>query len=111
MTPQRRANDVGQTPGVLARLGLFVPIFVWFGQAAIYFAEPHWAATSYIAIAVAQGALLVAGAICGILALALGIRGGARVIVPAVIGLVISVGTVLLVSFLILSRLLAQAAK
>jgi hypothetical protein len=119
MASRKQANRVGQGPRVLAGLGLIVPIlvwlcqvavYVWFWQVAVYRVTPP-ANSTYMAIALVEGCMLVTGAVCSILALALGSRAGARVILPAIIGLVISGGTVLLVSFQILSLLFAHAPR
>jgi hypothetical protein len=111
MPSKNQANGVGKGPRVLAKLGLILPIFAWLWFGAIYLVEPPWAAQSFVMVVLVQGCLLAIGGLLSILALALGTRGGARVIVPAVIGLVISGATVLLIGFWFVHQVLVQVSK
>jgi hypothetical protein len=86
-----------------AWLALACPLLAWLSQVVVALFVRRRPAEFYLLAAVSQGLLLLAGLFFGIRALVTRGPGGASVVVPAVIGLLISAGTLLLIGALIVA--------
>lgn len=93
-----------EPPRVQAWLALACPLLSWLSQVPVALFVRRAPAEVYLLAAGVQGLLLFGGLFFGIWALARRGRGDASVIVPAVIGLLISAGTLLLIGALILVK-------
>jgi hypothetical protein len=91
---------------VLAWIGLALPILAWLSQALVAIVLQGLPASAYAAVALVQACLFLVGSACSIIALVTG-RRRAATMVPAIVGLVLSAGTFLLIAILALAALFA----
>jgi hypothetical protein len=89
-----------------ARLALALPVLSWLSQIIVALYVRGAPAEFYLLAAVTQGVLLVGGMLLGIWALFRRGRGGLAVVVPATLGLLLSVGTLLLIGIVTIVSLL-----
>jgi hypothetical protein len=95
-----------EPPHAQAWLALACPLLAWISQAYVALFVRGAAAEVYLLAMIVQGLLLAGGFSLGIAALARRGRGGASVVVPATIGLLISTGTLLLIGGLVIMNAL-----
>lgn len=100
--PYRR--DRNSLPLVLAWIGLALPILAWLSQALAALVLRDLPASAYAVVAFVQACFFLVGLACSIIALVTG-RRRAATIVPAIVGLVLSVGTFLLIAIVALAAL------
>ena len=80
-----------------ARFALALPILAWLSQVGMALFVGRAAAEIHLLVAIIQGLLILRGFLLGVWVLAKRGNAGVTVIIPAVIGVILSAGTVLLI--------------
>ena len=104
---QRIRRTKQKPPYIQAWLALWLPLLAWFSQAFAVALLRNAGPVIHLLAALMQFGMLVGGLAFGIWALAVRGRSGVGVILPAAIGLAISIGTFLIIGLFFVAAVLA----
>lgn len=85
-----------------ARFAMALPILAWLSQVGMALFVGRAAAEIHLFAAVIQGLLILRGFLLGVWVLAKRGNAGATVVIPAAIGVILSVGTILLIAVVVM---------